>query len=94
MKTYKTVTETKSIEDKVFCDVCKKESDGRFTGEWKTERNDLEYSDTILIRHISELCCWDRDGGGENYQLDIDLCPDCFGKLFCQINRSYIHSEY
>ncbi len=99
MKTYKEITENRKYQDKLICDICKKESNGKYLGDWETENPDSYYDwqHDITIKHYYSYH-YPYDGGGEGYDLEVDLCPDCFSQVLDFIKSKgaevkYVHSE-
>lgn len=75
MKHYKEITETitRQIEDKVICDLCKKE--GKF-GSWEESR--FEINETEISIKITQKEGYSYPDCGRCDKYEIDLCPDCF----------------
>lgn len=76
MKTKKTVTETKEVTDKTFCDLCKKQiKDGwdcfSVAGAEVKIRRTWTYVSATEGIHYPE-------GGGDAETIEYDVCVKCF----------------
>ncbi len=97
MKTYKEVTETRKTQDKLFCDICKKESNGRCLGDWMTSSINT-FDNEITIKRSKREVTYYYDMGSSD-ELEVDLCPACFSEVLEFIRSKgakvdYVHSEW